>query len=177
MPALALASPELQFLHLTGNADFDSVGSRYRERSVSAVVLPFLSDIHLALGAADLVVSRAGGSSLAEFAAMQLPSVLIPLPSAADDHQTVNAQAFSSAGGAVWLGQRRAMDGQLADCVSPSWQSREKLAQMRRQLAGLHVPDSARQIADRIAYHLPSNEPLCTPGGSHPAPGLFRALP
>lgn len=177
LPALVGGWPELQFLHLTGKADREVVESRYRELSAEAVVLPFLSDIHLALGAADLVVSRAGGSSLAEFAAVQLPPILIPLPSAADDHQTANAQAFSNAGAGIWLPQRRAVDGRLTDCILSLGQEPQKLAQLRTHLAALHVADAAKQIVDRVAAHLQFCEPRCAEGGVGAASGWFSAHP
>ena len=155
LPMLEMAAPELQFLHLTGKADFDLVDSAYRRMVVKAVVHPFLSDMNRVLGAADLVVSRAGASSLAEFAAMQTPPVLIPLPTAADDHQTMNARAFADAGAGICLPQQKAMDGQLAECILSLWRAPDRLTQMRKALAHVHVPDAARQIADRIQALLP----------------------
>jgi UDP-N-acetylglucosamine--N-acetylmuramyl-(pentapeptide) pyrophosphoryl-undecaprenol N-acetylglucosamine transferase len=177
LPALLAAWPDLQFLHLTGKADFAAVNSRYQEFSAKAVVLPYLAEMHLALAAADLAVSRAGGSSLAEFAAMQLPAVLIPLPTAADDHQTANAQAVSAARAGIWLPQRQALDGRLAEVVLSLGRDSQRLMQMKTRLAEMHVADAARRIADRMAAHLQLSAPRGAAGGSssRPAATVFCA--
>ena len=88
-----LAAKNWQFLHLTGAKDFDKVNAAYAARGIKAVVKPFLAEMDLALGAATISVSRAGASSLAEIAAMRLPSLLAPFPAAADNHQFFNASA------------------------------------------------------------------------------------
>ena len=91
LPMLAEKLSNLQFLHLTGPNDVEKVQSAYAQHKRRAVVRPFLTEMELALGAATAVVSRAGASSLAEIAAMGVPSILIPYPHAADDHQLHNA--------------------------------------------------------------------------------------
>src|SRR5438034_2074135 len=112
---LSTQSPDLQFLHLTGAGDFKKVGDAYAARKMKAVVRPFLTEMELALGAATVAVSRAGASSLAEMAAMQLPAVLIPYPAAADNHQFYNAKAFADAGAALLLEQTTATASQLVE--------------------------------------------------------------
>ena len=87
-----LAQKNWQWLHLTGANDFEKVKSAYAALGINAVVKPFLAEMDLALGAATAAVSRAGASSLAEIAAMRLPSLLVPFPAAADNHQFFNAR-------------------------------------------------------------------------------------
>jgi UDP-N-acetylglucosamine--N-acetylmuramyl-(pentapeptide) pyrophosphoryl-undecaprenol N-acetylglucosamine transferase len=77
--------PEAQFLHLTGMKDYERIVRVYRDAKAPAVVRPFLSEMELALSAATVAVSRSGASSLAEFAAMRLPAILIPYPAATDN--------------------------------------------------------------------------------------------
>ena len=89
-----LAQKNWQWLHLTGANDFEKVKAAYAARGIKAVVKPFLAEMDLALGAATVSVSRSGASSLAEIAAMRLPSLLVPYPAAADNHQFFNAQRF-----------------------------------------------------------------------------------
>ena len=78
---------------------------------MKAVVKPFLAEMDLALGAATAAVSRAGASSLAEIAAMRLPSLLVPFPAAADNHQFFNALAFEKTGAAKLLEQKNSDAG------------------------------------------------------------------
>jgi UDP-N-acetylglucosamine--N-acetylmuramyl-(pentapeptide) pyrophosphoryl-undecaprenol N-acetylglucosamine transferase len=105
-----------------------------------------------ALAAADVAVSRAGASSLAELAARQLPSVLIPYPTAADDHQYFNAGALARSGAASVLQQETATPGQLADDILELLRNSTKHSAMRQALAGWHRPMAAAQMADRILH-------------------------
>jgi len=100
LPKLLVARPDLQFLHLTGDTDLNSVRSAYRVARGRAVVRAFLNDMPAALGAADVAVGRSGASSLAELAAAGVPAVLVPMPGSADDHQRHNARYYSEAYGA-----------------------------------------------------------------------------
>src|SRR6266550_2489439 len=86
--------------------DFEKVKAAYTAKNLKAVVKPFLAEMDLALGAATACVSRSGASSLAEIAAMRLPSLLVPYPTAADNHQLINAKAFEKTGAARLLEQK-----------------------------------------------------------------------
>jgi len=107
--------PEAQFLHLTGTKDYDKVLGAYREAKAPAVVRPFLTEMELALNAATVAISRSGASSLAEFAAVRLPAILIPFPAATDNHQFHNARAFVETGAARLLGEQRSTPENLLD--------------------------------------------------------------
>jgi len=99
---LALKSvPGAQALHLAGKGKAEAVAAAYRAAGVDAVVREYLEDMAAAYGAADLVVCRAGASTLAELAAQRAPAVLIPYPHAAADHQNANARVFERAGTAL----------------------------------------------------------------------------
>ncbi len=110
--------PALQFLHLTGGKDFEKANAAYAARGIKAVVKPFLAEMDLALGAATAAVSRAGASSLAEIAAMRLPSLLVPFPAAADNHQFFNAAAFEKTGAAKLLEQKNSTPEKVAAMVT-----------------------------------------------------------
>lgn len=100
----------IQVRHQTGNSDEAWVRKAYNEAGITAQVSSFISDMAAAYGDADLVVSRAGATTLAELAVLGKPAILIPYPYAADDHQTTNA-AFLVRGGAALMFQERELDG------------------------------------------------------------------
>ena len=107
LPYLAKLLPKIQFIHLTGNRNTDPIRIAYDTLGLRAIVRPFLTEMEYALGAADLVISRAGASSLAEFSSMELPAILVPYPSAVDDHQRLNARTFVEMGAARCFHQKQ----------------------------------------------------------------------
>jgi UDP-N-acetylglucosamine--N-acetylmuramyl-(pentapeptide) pyrophosphoryl-undecaprenol N-acetylglucosamine transferase len=147
LPELRRAAPQLQFLHLTGPNDEENARAQYAAQNSKAVVRTFLTEMELALGAATVVVSRAGASSLAELAAMQIPSILIPYPTAADNHQFYNAHAFASAGAAIRLEQAEATGDKLAALVV---QLLEDSSTIKNNVRQWHAPNAATVIADHI---------------------------
>jgi UDP-N-acetylglucosamine--N-acetylmuramyl-(pentapeptide) pyrophosphoryl-undecaprenol N-acetylglucosamine transferase len=147
---LSAQSPDLQFLHLTGASDFTKICDAYAAHKLKAVVRPFLAEMELALGAATVAISRAGASSLAELAAMRVPVVLIPYPSAADNHQFYNAWAFVETGAARMLEQEKATPELLAEMVKGLMEKPDLRAGMKEALAQWHHSDAAGQIAAQI---------------------------
>lgn len=150
LPELAARHPELQFLHLTGANDVDKARTAYAQLKTRAIVQPFLTEMELALGAATLVISRAGASSLAELAAMRVPAILVPLPTSADNHQYFNARAFADTGAARLLNQRAISPAQFTALVSYLLTNVAARAQMQTALAQWHQPTAAADIAERI---------------------------
>ena len=150
LPMLAALYPEWQWLHLAGPSGRDEVERAYAKLNLQAVVLPFLPAMELALGTATIAISRAGASSLAEIAAMGLPSLLIPYPAATDQHQMHNARAFESTGAARVLDQTRAEPGTLVQALRDLIESEAARAQMREALSQWHAPNAAQSIATTI---------------------------
>src|SRR5438034_7436256 len=111
---LAASSPRLRLVHQTGERDVDMVRDAYRRARLEAEVEPFLYDMGPQLARADVVVCRAGATTLAEITAAGKAAILIPLPTATDDHQRKNAEALSAAGGAEVLLQQDATGAVLA---------------------------------------------------------------
>lgn len=105
-PAFWKRHPEWQLLHLTGAADEAEVRAAYERAEVPAHVVPFTHEMPLALAAADLVISRAGASTLAELTALGRPSILLPYPYHRDRHQHANAAVLVDHGAAVVLEDR-----------------------------------------------------------------------
>jgi len=147
---LAARVPALQFLHLTGPNDREAVAAAYAEHKRRAVVFPFLTEMELALGAATVALSRSGASSLAEFAAMQVPSILVPFPSSADDHQFYNARAYAETGAARQLDQHAATPDKLISLILELVESTKAQADMKAALQRWHSPEAADQMAAAI---------------------------
>jgi len=145
-----LAQKNWQWLHLTGANDFEKVQSAYAQLGLKAVVKPFLAEMDLALGAATACISRAGASSLAEIAAMRLPSVLVPLPTAAENHQFFNAAAFEETGAAKLLDQKNSPPEKVATVISELVENESVRSQIRSALAQWHAPNAAAEIAEHI---------------------------
>jgi len=150
LPLLAQQVPNLQYLHLTGADDFNRVRADYANRGLKAVVRPFLSEMEMALGAATAAISRAGASSLAELAAMRVPAVLIPYPTATDNHQFHNARALTDAGAALLLEQAGATGQSLAAMAGRLLRDDQARKAMADELIRWHSPHAAELIADRI---------------------------
>ena len=165
LPILAKRAPHWQWLHLTGPQDADKVKQAYSSHGVNAVVHSFLTEMDLALGAATAAISRAGASALAEMAAMRLPSLLVPFPHAADNHQFYNARAFADSGAAWLLEQKDATPEKVASLLLEQKDATpEKVAallgelvddaaargKIQAALAKWHAPNAAAEIAESI---------------------------
>ena len=135
---------------MTGANDFEKVKRAYATQNLKAVVKPFLAEMDLALGAATVSVSRAGASSLAEIAAMRLPSLLVPFPAAADNHQFFNALALEKTGAAKLLEQKNAEPEKVAAILTELVENETVRARMQSALGQWHAPKSAEQIAENI---------------------------
>ena len=150
LPSLGDRAPAWQWLHLTGPNDAEKVKAAYDARGFKTVVKPFLAEMDLAMGAATAAVSRAGASSLAEIAAVRLPSLLVPYPAAADNHQFYNAQAFETTGAARLLEQKNTAPEQVAALLRELVEDATARAKIQTALAQWHAPKAAEQIANII---------------------------
>jgi UDP-N-acetylglucosamine--N-acetylmuramyl-(pentapeptide) pyrophosphoryl-undecaprenol N-acetylglucosamine transferase len=157
LPELQRLHPTLQYLHLTGQQDYDSVRAAYAGAQVKALVRPFLSEMEFALGSATVVISRAGASSLAELAAVGIPSLLIPYPHASDNHQHHNAEHFRQSGAAVAAAERDLSVDSLLALLQPLLAEERVREVMRKALTAWHTPNAAGRVADRILGTLPQD--------------------
>jgi UDP-N-acetylglucosamine--N-acetylmuramyl-(pentapeptide) pyrophosphoryl-undecaprenol N-acetylglucosamine transferase len=150
-PLLAAAGPPAPtIVHQTGDRDLESVRTAYATAGITADVQPFVYDMGRQLRAADLVVCRAGATTLAELTAAGRPSILIPLPTATDDHQRRNAEAMAAAGASEVLLQSEATGQQLADRIRALAADGDRRAGMASAARRLARPDAARVIVDRV---------------------------
>lgn len=114
-------------------------------------VIPFLREnIKDAYAACDIIVSRAGANSISEIVAAGKPSILIPLPTSASDHQLKNAYYFSSRGAAIMLEEENLTPNLLYDTIFGVLENKEKQMQMIRAARALVMPDAAKNIAEEI---------------------------
>jgi UDP-N-acetylglucosamine--N-acetylmuramyl-(pentapeptide) pyrophosphoryl-undecaprenol N-acetylglucosamine transferase len=150
LPLLARVAPEVQFFHLTGPSQQLEMRQAYANSHLTAIVHPFFADTELALSAATTAISRAGASSLAEFAAIRLPAVLIPYPAATDNHQLENSRAFAHTGAACLLEEKNATLQSLSRLLLPLVKNPETREKMQSALARWHAPQAAQQIARTI---------------------------
>ena len=153
-----LAGKNWQWLHLTGANDFEKVKQAYAARGIGAVVKPFLAEMDLALGAATACVSRSGASSLAEIAAMRLPSLLVPYPTAADNHQFFNASVFEKTGAAKLLEQKNSTPEKVAAILRELVEDSAPREKIQSALAQWHAPKAAEQIAENILSAIAQQE-------------------
>ena len=150
LPYLVKLLPKIQFIHLTGNRNSEPIKSAYDALGLRAVVRPFLTEMEYALGAADLVISRAGGSSLAEFSSMELPAILVPYPSAVDDHQRFNARAFVEIGAARCFHQKQLKPSLLTKQLKELFGRPEKLKKMAESMKQWKSDCATEEVVKRI---------------------------
>jgi UDP-N-acetylglucosamine--N-acetylmuramyl-(pentapeptide) pyrophosphoryl-undecaprenol N-acetylglucosamine transferase len=149
-PRLAAAAGRLAITHQTGERDVEMVRDGYDRAGLQARVEPFLYNMDREMKTADVVVSRAGATTLAELAAAGKAAILVPLPTATDDHQRRNAEAFVRQGAAVMVEQKELTGERLARelfALADDPPRRRTLAGAAR---GLARPDAATVIVNRL---------------------------
>jgi UDP-N-acetylglucosamine--N-acetylmuramyl-(pentapeptide) pyrophosphoryl-undecaprenol N-acetylglucosamine transferase len=178
-----LSESGTSIVHQSGAGMAAAVEQAYRERGLRAEVVPFIDDIARAYVRASLVIARAGATTLAELCAIGRPSILVPYPHAAADHQTGNALALQAAGAAVCIAERdltaQALAGEVSHLLTDGARRRSMADAARR----CGRPDAAAAIVDDLfAWLGVPNEsaPAAQHGGegeSAPEPGRTSAAP
>jgi UDP-N-acetylglucosamine--N-acetylmuramyl-(pentapeptide) pyrophosphoryl-undecaprenol N-acetylglucosamine transferase len=148
-PRLAAGHGGLAITHQTGPRDLERVRDGYVQAGLDARVEPFLYEMEREMSGADLVVCRAGATTIAELTAAGKPAILIPLPTAADDHQRKNAEILAQAGAAELIAQRDLTGAHLAGRIVALLQDPAALAGMAASARRFARPDAARVIVDR----------------------------
>ncbi|HYH43327.1 MAG TPA: undecaprenyldiphospho-muramoylpentapeptide beta-N-acetylglucosaminyltransferase [Burkholderiales bacterium] len=144
--ALLPAGARPHVTHQSGAGHLDAVRANYERAGVNAEILAFVDDMAARYAAADLLICRAGASTIAELAAAGVPAILIPFPYAVDDHQTQNARFLSGRGGAVLIPQAELTPERLAGLLAQL--DREKLLVMARAARDAGKPDATRVVAE-----------------------------
>jgi len=145
--ALALLPPARrpEVTHQSGAPHLRSLQEAYAAAGVSARTLVFIEDMAAAYSDADLVIGRAGASTVAEIAAVGVASVLVPYPHAVDDHQTTNARYLADAGAAILLPQNELKPEGLAKLFGAL--DRQRLSEMAKRARSLGRPDATEAVA------------------------------
>jgi UDP-N-acetylglucosamine--N-acetylmuramyl-(pentapeptide) pyrophosphoryl-undecaprenol N-acetylglucosamine transferase len=149
----------LQLMHITGQADLERVRQAYTEQgSDPSQAIAFQEDMAQAYAWADLVICRAGASTLAELTVVGRPSVLIPFPYATHGHQLENARYLENAGAAIVLEQSYLEDISLGSVVSDLMLLPKKLQQMGQAAKALGRPGAGARIVEEIQGMLPGQQ-------------------
>ena len=135
--------------HQSGAAHIETLCEAYRAAAVEAELLPFIDDMAERYARADVVICRAGASTIAELTAAGVASVLVPLPSAVDDHQTHNARFLAERGAALLIPQKEFTPDRLAQVISQF--ARERLLTMATAARAAAKPDATRSVAEICA--------------------------
>ena len=143
--ALIPESQRPEVTHQAGEKHLALLESGYREAGVSATTLAFIRDMSRAYATADVVICRAGALTVSELAAAGIASVLVPFPSAVDDHQTSNARYLADQAAAILLPQTELAPRKLADLLLGF--TRDKLLDMAKRARALGKPDAAQVVA------------------------------
>jgi UDP-N-acetylglucosamine--N-acetylmuramyl-(pentapeptide) pyrophosphoryl-undecaprenol N-acetylglucosamine transferase len=148
LPHLADLREGLSIVHQTGARDREAVEKGYRAVGFEPDVRDFITDMSAAYAKADLVVCRAGAMALAELTVCKKPSILVPFPAAADNHQVVNAKSLVDGGAAVMIEERDLSGELLAGEIRAILKNPSRREAMARAAGRLGSPQAAREIAD-----------------------------
>ena len=139
-------SSKFHLIHQTGMQDAANVLEAYTRAGIKAEVQPFFTEMDKVYARADLLVSRAGATTLSEIAALGKPAILIPYPYAADDHQTKNGEYYVQGGGALLYQEKELSAMILAQCIDDLICNPERLVKMGNAMKKLSFPDAATKI-------------------------------
>jgi UDP-N-acetylglucosamine--N-acetylmuramyl-(pentapeptide) pyrophosphoryl-undecaprenol N-acetylglucosamine transferase len=154
---LGAIKDEVRIVHQTGEADREMVEKAYSEQGTSVEVSAFIEDMSNAYRRADLVICRAGATTLAEVMVAKKASILIPYPYAADNHQELNARAMVEAGAARILIEKDLDGKRLADEITALYEDRDLIGRMEQAASRTGRPEAAREIVDACAELIERN--------------------
>ncbi|MDA2917956.1 undecaprenyldiphospho-muramoylpentapeptide beta-N-acetylglucosaminyltransferase [Desulfobacterota bacterium AH_259_B03_O07] len=144
-----LGRKDINIIHQTGNHDIQDVKKRYEWYGIEAEVIPFIEDMASVYNDADLVIGRAGAGTIAEITALGKPSILVPYPFSAYNHQFENAKVLERAGAAIVIEDKDAFPERIVEALSKLL-TKDKLNEMRIQAKRLGKPQAAKNIVDEI---------------------------
>lgn len=144
------AASNVRFIHQTGSAAFEALEKKFTESGLEGRIVPFIDDMPAAFAQADLVICRAGAGAVAELAAAGKPSVLVPLPHAADQHQLRNAEAFARSGAARLILDPEMDGGRFFEEVRKLASQPGVLKHMGEQARTFAHPGAARRAAEIV---------------------------
>jgi UDP-N-acetylglucosamine--N-acetylmuramyl-(pentapeptide) pyrophosphoryl-undecaprenol N-acetylglucosamine transferase len=147
LPKLLEAIPSIHIIHQTGEKDYAEAQAAYLRMMVSAAVSAFIDDMPAAFARADLLLCRSGASTVAEITAAGKPAIFVPLPTAADDHQTRNATTLADANAARLLPQSELTGERLAAEIATLLRDQPLMARISGAARSFARPNAAAEIA------------------------------
>lgn len=144
----------VNWVHQTGKLDYKKISSQYQNKGSKVDCREYLDDMPAQYSKADLVICRAGASTVAELAACGKPSLLVPFPGAADDHQKKNAENLQNHGAAIMCEQTNFSVDYLREVITELKVQPQRLKQMSEKVKLFHVPNAAQQIARKLESHV-----------------------
>jgi UDP-N-acetylglucosamine--N-acetylmuramyl-(pentapeptide) pyrophosphoryl-undecaprenol N-acetylglucosamine transferase len=152
-PLLRNAGFPIRLVHQTGARDFEELRGAFAESGVDGEITPFIANMPAAFAEADLVVCRSGAGAVSELAAAGKPSILVPFPFAADDHQTRNAEAMQNGGAARLIRDAELTGERLFSAITEASPAKtlENMAQAARALAKPGAARRAAEILEEVA--------------------------
>jgi len=141
---------KIEVIHQTGKGDYERVIGDYQTRGLKGEIAPFITDMGDAYSRADMVVSRAGATTIFELAALGKPSILIPFPYATNRHQEINAGALVRSGGAEMILQEDLTAEGMASVLIKYMDNRQALKRMGERAREIGKTDAAAVIVDQI---------------------------
>lgn len=148
LESLERLKPFIKIIHQTGKEDLEFVERSYRERGYDAEVIPFIKEMALAYQQADLVISRAGASTLAELAVCGKAAILIPYPYSAHQHQLIHAQRFVEKGAALMIRDEWLNGSTLSQAILQLYEHPEEREKMEASIRSFGRPKAAQEIVD-----------------------------
>lgn len=158
LPLLQKMKDKVRVVHQTGERDLTMVKDAYEQYSIQAQVSVFIADMVSAYAASDLIICRAGATSLAEITVAGKAAILVPYPFAANDHQTMNAQAMADAGAAILIRESELTAEKLYAFVESLLGDEQKLRDMEVKSSKLSRPDAAVNIVDACMQLIPGSK-------------------
>jgi UDP-N-acetylglucosamine--N-acetylmuramyl-(pentapeptide) pyrophosphoryl-undecaprenol N-acetylglucosamine transferase len=140
--------PRLKVTHQAGYNGFAQVKDAYERKGLKVELHKFINDMATAYKDCDLIICRAGATSLAEIMAVEMPSILVPYPFSSDSHQDANAKALVDKGAAIMLKQEALTGRTLADTIRGLLEDPEKLKKMRQNVGAMATCHAAEVIVD-----------------------------
>jgi UDP-N-acetylglucosamine--N-acetylmuramyl-(pentapeptide) pyrophosphoryl-undecaprenol N-acetylglucosamine transferase len=151
-PMFRATGTPVRFIHQTGAATHADLVQEFAVSGLKGDIVPFIADMPAAFAQADLIVCRSGAGAVSELAAAGKPSILVPFPFAADDHQTKNAEVFERTGAAILSSDKNWTGARLFETVTGLQAHPDRLREMGEAARGLARPDSARRAAEILIF-------------------------
>jgi UDP-N-acetylglucosamine--N-acetylmuramyl-(pentapeptide) pyrophosphoryl-undecaprenol N-acetylglucosamine transferase len=150
LPFLEDLKGKLRFIHQTGEPDYERVVEGHRKAATHSRVEKFIHEMPAAYAESSLLICRSGSSTMAEIAAVGRASVLVPLPTASDNHQETNARTFSDVGAAFLVPQGSDSGERLAKVIREAVTDPARIDRMEEAVTAFYRPNAARDIVESL---------------------------